>query len=158
MLKNRFDLSDHFCWEEVTITSHRDIYNELPEELVNNVKFTAKRMEFVRSLLNSPITVLSWYRSPQLNSAIGGSKTSDHMQGCAVDFRAYSYGDPLAVCKKLAKYANLVAFKQLIFEHTWVHISFDPTPGIVAKKEVLTLLHDKTYAVGITDKSGQVLV
>lgn len=32
------------------------------------------------------LVINSWYRCPELNRAVGGSKTSLHMQGLAVDF------------------------------------------------------------------------
>jgi hypothetical protein len=76
------------------------------------------------------------------------------MLGNAVDFAAYAYGSSLAIVKLLSKYADMLEFKQLILEHTWVHISWDTTPGSLPKREVLTLLQDKTYARGITDKYG----
>ena len=146
--------SAHFTWEEAVVTTHRNIDNILPEELKPVVKFTADKMEGVRSLLGVPISVLSWYRSPELNTAVGGSKTSQHMLGCAVDFHAPQYGSPKVICQKLNKFANMILFDQLILEHTWVHISFNAVPGGKARKEVLTLKQDKTYAIGLTDKLG----
>jgi zinc D-Ala-D-Ala carboxypeptidase len=151
-------LSENFSWDEVTITSQRDVDNDLPIELVGNAKFTATRMETVRLLLNSPIIVSSWYRSLQLNTLIGGSKNSDHMLACAVDFISPRYGMPARVAKKLARYADVLNFKQLIYEHNWIHISWDPTPGAKARKQVLTLLTSKNYVQGITDKLGNVIV
>lgn len=147
-------LSENFTWEEAVVTTHRDVSNELPVELRNNVKHTAMKMEMIRYLLRCPISVLSWYRSELLNRKVGGSKRSDHIQGNAVDFAAYAYGSPLKIVQLLSRYANTLEFKQLILEHTWVHISWDTTPDVQPKKEVLTLLQDKTYARGITDKYG----
>ena len=43
-------------------------------------------LDTIRLLLNVPCTVNSFYRSPELNNAVGGSKTSDHMKGRAIDF------------------------------------------------------------------------
>ena len=151
-------LSDNFDWEEVTATSHRDIDNTLPAELHRNAIFTAARMEYVRACLGGKIILVSsWYRSPALNTAVGGSKTSDHMTGCAVDFLCPRFGSPEQVCKQLQLFKQSIGFKQLIFEHTWTHISWDPIPGVKPKLEVLTLLKDKKYALGITDKEGNSL-
>ena len=36
-----------------------------------------------------PIVINSGYRSPQLNRKVGGSPTSNHLTGCAVDIRCY---------------------------------------------------------------------
>lgn len=151
-------LSDNFDWEEVTATNHRDIDNELPIELYRNVWLIADKMEYVRVVLgNKAIIISSWYRSPALNKAVGGSRTSDHMTGCAVDFICPRFGSPERVCQQLQLFKKSIGFKQLIFEHSWTHISWDPVPGVNPKLQVLTLLQDKKYALGITDKFGKSL-
>ena len=89
-------------------------------------------MERVRELLgNVAIKVNSAYRSPAVNKAVGGSKTSAHTLGYAVDFTAYGH-TPLTIANTLAK--SDLKFDQLIYEGTWVHISFDPK----MRREVLT--------------------
>lgn len=149
------ELSEHFSWAEANITNHRGIDNSIPAGLKNTIKFTASRMERVRALLQEPIVVSSWYRSLELNSMIGGSGTSQHVRGEAVDFIAPKYGNPLAVVRKIAAYFDLIKFDQLILEHTWVHISFQSIPNVAPRGQVLTLLHNKKYAPGITDKEGR---
>lgn len=91
------------------------------EELVCNV------LDPVREAYGKPITVTSGYRCVELNKAVGGSKTSDHLNGCAADI----VGTPnnTAENKKLfnlIKSLNL-PFKQLIDEKnfSWVHVSYD---------------------------------
>ncbi len=44
-------------------------------------------LEAVRASLDHPIEILSGYRSPLYNKAVGGKKNSQHMQGRAADFR-----------------------------------------------------------------------
>ena len=69
----------------------------------------ATGMELVRALLGHySISPNSWYRSPELNAAIGGSKTSDHLTGYAVDFSCPSFG----LLKE--QYKKLVDSKQLL--------------------------------------------
>jgi len=119
--------SRYFTQEEMTqsdtaVRLHID--NTPPAEVVNALRDTAARMDQVRDLLKGPIQVLSGYRSPQLNTAIGGSTHSAHMTGRAVDFVCRSYGTPLQICQKIVSAG--VKFDQLIQEGTWVHISFDP--------------------------------
>jgi zinc D-Ala-D-Ala carboxypeptidase len=149
MVNIKAKLTENFSWEEVTITQHRGVSNELPVECVPAVKFVAAKMEQVRGILGTPILISSWYRSPALNKAVRGSRNSDHLLAAAVDFISPKYGTPLAVARKLQKAALVLGFKQLIYEHSWVHISFDVTPGAVPRNEVLTLLEDGKYAIGI---------
>lgn len=145
-------LTEHFHAEEVVATSHRDINNEFPTTLATEIFHTASKMEEVRTLLcNCPIIVLSWYRSPKLNERIGGAKKSQHMKGEAVDFICPDYGTPAEICTKLANRKVELRIDQLIYEGTWVHVSF-VIPPRVPRLEVLTLMLDKSYATGVVLK------
>lgn len=117
-------LSPHFSLAELTITQHRGINNSAPAAVLRALTDTARRMEAVRALLGEPIVVSSAYRCPQLNAAVGSKPTSAHMAGRAVDFVCPGFGGPLAVARAIE--AAGIAFDQLIYEQTWVHISFDP--------------------------------
>ena len=82
-------ISNYFTNKETIVSSIGDklgIKNIVPENLKETVAYTAARMDTIRLLLNVPCTVNSFYRSLELNNAVGGSKTSDHMQGRAIDF------------------------------------------------------------------------
>lgn len=152
-------LTDNFYGAEALITS-RQVDNEFElknkDRIISNIIKTARRMEAIREILgNKPIAINSWYRNPKLNKLVKGSDTSDHMTGSAVDFTCAAFGSPLEICKELWKPKYGLPFKQLIYEHTWVHISFDfEIPYTAAKLQVLTLLSTGRYVTGITDKSG----
>lgn len=90
------------------------------------IQCTAVDMEHVRRLLGDhPIFVTSWYRSEEVNRAVGGVSNSAHLTGYAVDFHCPGYGSTLEVAKTIA--GSCLQFDQLIHEYdTWVHISFDP--------------------------------
>jgi putative chitinase len=92
--------------------------------------------------------VSSGYRGRALNRAVGGSRTSAHLSGHAVDFNCYGFGDPLAVCRAIA--GSDLAFDQLIEEGSWVHISFDPR----MRRQVLTHRPDGGYRLGLGASSG----
>jgi hypothetical protein len=122
-------LTKPFSWAEAARSPtavRRKIDNTLPIELFANVEYTAHQMERVRLLLGRPIRVNSWYRCPALNAAVGGSKTSAHMRGMAVDFEPV--GMPLMQAfETLAVWDG--PFDQLIHEGTrdgadWIHIGF----------------------------------
>lgn len=107
---------------------------------------TAQSMEAVRKLLGQPISINSGFRSAAVNRAVGGSPTSAHALGYAVDFVCPAFGDPLAICKAIA--ASGIKFDQLILEkNRWVHISFDPR----LRQQVMSW-HGGKYVSGLTAK------
>lgn len=124
-------MSKHFSWDEVIHSSTariKGINNELPFHLKSNVLRTMEHMEEVRKLLGGqPLYVNSWFRCPELNKAVGGSKTSAHMKGMAVDFE-HPHLARREVFQRLA--LSNIPFDQLIHEGTkdgmsdWMHIGF----------------------------------
>ncbi len=155
-------LSTHFTWTEFTqsnTATKRGIDNTVPDHIIPNLKRTAQQMEMVRQLLqDEPIHVLSGYRSLELNLAVHGAIHSDHMIGMACDFVCPGYGDCLSVARKLVKYQDALLYKQLILEHTWVHISWEPNPNTVPAMQVLSLLDGGRYSQGLTDSKGKAYV
>jgi putative chitinase len=147
-------LSEHFYLAEAEITSHREIDNTVGAEVINALVQTARAMERVRACLkDSPIVINSWYRCKALNDAVGSGDYSQHLKGEAVDFVSPRFGSPLAIAKCLKENEILIRYDQLILEHTWVHISFT-SPGIKPRGQVLSLLQNKKYAQGLTNKYG----
>ena len=129
-------LSEHFTLEELTFSStaqRKQIDNEPPAEVLENMKRLAAGLEEVRAALgNKPMRINSGYRSPKLNRAVGGARLSAHMAGYAADFVCPDFGSPLKIVKALA--ATGIQFDKLIQEGTWVHISFAPE----ARRQLLT--------------------
>lgn len=125
-------LSPHFSLAELThsaTAARRGLTNTPPLHIVEELTRTAAGMERVRAILGGlPITVLSGYRSPQVNMAVGGSRTSAHMTGHAVDFICPRFGNPRQIVRLLrAQAAALGDFDQIIEEFgEWVHIGFGP--------------------------------
>jgi zinc D-Ala-D-Ala carboxypeptidase len=122
-------LSPHFNLAELTqsqTAARKGIDNTPNSVIINNLTIVAANMETVRTLLNNlPISISSGYRSPALNKAVGGSKTSAHVEGWACDFICPAFGTPAKIVD-LLKSSDL-KFDQIIEEGTWVHISFAPT-------------------------------
>ena len=121
-------LSPNFSLAELTASGTaraRGLSNAADDQALANLTRTAQAMEAVRSLLGGPIQVSSGYRSPEVNRAVGGSRTSAHCLGYAVDFTCPGFGTPFAVCNAIL--ASSIVFDQLIHEYgAWAHISFDP--------------------------------
>lgn len=142
-------LTDHFTLAEFTdsqVAMRRGIDNTPDKRIVENLKHTAQQMEKVRALLGGrPVIVTSGYRSPKLNDYIGGSETSQHMSGEAVDFVCQRFGDPMAVANKIA--TSDIGFDQLIYEGTWVHISF--LAPAKPRRQILTWKPASGYTPGI---------
>lgn len=121
-------LSEHFNLVEFTESQtavRLGIKNEPTPKALENLKVVASNLESIRNTLGErPLRISSGYRCLALNRAIGSGDSSAHVAGFAVDFTCPLYGTPLEVAKKI-----IVAgykFDQLIWEGSWVHISFDP--------------------------------
>jgi hypothetical protein len=93
----------------------------------------------VRNHFGKSVTVNSGYRSPEINAAVGGSKTSDHCKGQAADIEIDGLPNP-----ELAQWImDNLDYTQLILEFYtqgqpnsgWVHVSYDPNN---LKKQELT--------------------
>jgi putative chitinase len=142
--------SKYFTLEEMTASNtaiRRGINNVPTGSAMQALAYTAKRMDTVRALLGHPIRVSSGYRSPALNNVIGGSNNSAHTLGYAVDFTCPGYGSPKDICKAIM--AAKIQYDQLIYEGTWVHISFD----LRNRMQDLTAVFGKgktTYLQGIS--------
>lgn len=122
------NLTPHFTLEELTESQYamrRGLDNTPNNTVIENLKMTAHYMEKVRALLDKPIMITSGYRSPAVNVGIGGSLRSAHCLGYAVDFRCHAYGTPLEICRAIMK--SDIKYDQLIYEGTWVHLSFAPS-------------------------------
>jgi hypothetical protein len=121
------NLTNNFTLEELTVSQEairKGLDNTPGKGILSNLINTAENMELVRNVLNGhPIIVTSGYRSPEVNAAVGGSKTSQHTKGQAVDFTCPKYGTPREIVRAI-KNAG-IKYDQLILEFDrWVHISF----------------------------------
>lgn len=102
----------------------KGIDNSIPITYRYNIGRTAEMMECIRVLLGGePIIITSWFRADALNKAIGGSKTSVHPKGLAVDWKPTitSLKEAFRVIAK-----SYLPYDQLIMEGTkdgagWIH-------------------------------------
>lgn len=115
--------SPHFTFGELITTDHRDFLDEqadAPAQIRQNLAHLAvDLLEAVRALVG-PLRVNSAYRCPGLNAAIGGSKTSAHMDGLAAD--VFPLEMPLREAYTLIAQSSL-PIDQLIWEFgRWIHV------------------------------------
>ena len=80
-----------------------------------------------------PIIISSGYRSPQLNKKVGGSPTSNHLTGCAVDIRVYGIEQAMRYAVILMDYADETKqdYDELLIERNksggyWLHFAVRP--------------------------------
>ena len=139
-------LSKNFWLNELIKSSTADgldISNSpTTEHLVNLTVVTHKILQPVREKFGV-ITVNSGYRSPALNTKVGGSKTSQHCNGEAVDFEQLGTANA-----DVAKWiSNALEFDQLILEFYnpkqgansgWVHCSYKKDG--TNRKKIMTAL------------------
>lgn len=146
-------LSEHFTYEEMTFSEYaarNGIRNIPTREVIANLRRTCGQLEIVRKLLgNRPIMVSSGYRSPELNKAIGGSATSAHMDGRAVDFTVPGLS-VREVCDTLS--VTGINYDQLIYEFgRWIHLGF-AKEGVPARVETLQILKPGKYEPYVRSK------
>ena len=80
-----------------------------------------------------PIIISSGYRSPEVNRKVGGSATSNHLTGCAVDIRVYGIEQAMRYAVILMDYADETRqdYDELLIERNrsgryWVHFAVRP--------------------------------
>lgn len=122
-------LSPNFTLVEMTVT--KTVLPNVPNAIhIANMKDLCEVvLEPLRKGLGAPIIIRSGFRSPEVNKAVGGAETSQHMKGQAADIVAKGV-DNAAVWKYIATH---LTFDQLIAEYLheddgskgWVHVSYN---------------------------------
>jgi hypothetical protein len=105
------------------------IDNTPNEEALLNMKHVAENVfEPIRKHFGIPIGISSFYRSPKLNKAVKGSKTSQHTKGEAIDIDADIFGG-VTNAEIFEFVRENLDYHQLIWEYgndknpAWVHVS-----------------------------------
>ena len=127
------NLTENFTLAEMTKseTALRKNMPNIPTEAdVANLKLLAEKvLQPLRDHYGVGIKVNSGYRCPDVNAAVGGSRTSDHCKGQAADIEIA--GIPNATLAQYIK--DSLQYTQLILEFYtpgvpdsgWVHVSYD---------------------------------
>jgi zinc D-Ala-D-Ala carboxypeptidase len=125
-------ISDHITYAEAIhsqTAKRKGIDNTPNPNQIEAMKLLAEKVfEPLREWVGGPIKVNSFFRSPDLNTAIGGSKTSQHCKGQAIDIDdVYGYKTNSEMYHWVKE--NL-SFDQMIWEFgtdtqpNWVHVSY----------------------------------
>lgn len=103
---------------------------------VNLIHLITHLLNPIREKFGKPIKVNSGYRCPSLNKSVGGSVSSQHVKGEAVDITA---GNPTLNKQLFTLIQNSgLPFDQLIDEknYTWLHVSLKSNTN---RKQILHL-------------------
>ena len=126
------NISKHISYKEATrsLTAIRLGLENKPNEyeLSNMIGVAENIFEPLREWVNDPIKVNSFFRSIELNEAIGGSARSQHCQGRAIDIDdTYGHATNAEMFNWIKENLN---FDQMIWEFgddknpDWVHVSW----------------------------------
>jgi hypothetical protein len=98
-----------------------------PEHLENFKLLAEKVFEPIREHFGVPIHISSGYRSKELNKAIGGSLSSEHCKGRAIDIDVDGSASSLTNKQVFDFIKENLDFNQLIneFDYSWVHVSYN---------------------------------
>jgi hypothetical protein len=144
-------LSEHFTYEELTHTDHREFDNtptehekciidgkEVIVNAVANLPRLAAFLEEVKTVLGGkPIMINSGFRSEAVNNAVGSSNRSDHRRGCAADIRVPGM-TPDEVVKAII--ASSLPYQQVIREFDrWTHVAITTNEGDAPKKSKMII-------------------
>lgn len=153
-------LSKHFTLEEFTYsnTAKKFGIDNTPDEIhIKVAKHTCEYLlEPLRDLLGKYygktvyITITSGYRCPLLNSKVGGSSTSQHVKGEAIDLEAYYMSGKKKIIINYIELYNLIkqwvkqgklSVDQCIQECAgsarWVHCSYSSWGATKNRKQFL---------------------
>ena len=130
-------ISEHLDLSEVTRSEsakRKGISNEPTAEHLENFKKLAENIfEPIRNHFNVPIHISSGYRSKALNTSIGGSLTSQHCSGEAIDIDMDGSSNGVTNKMVFEFIKSNLNFDQMIWEFgnsnnpDWVHVSYEST-------------------------------
>lgn len=129
MEKEQTKLTEHFTLEELCATSRKQYQEKnlaYGKTIKNRLEDLAYFLEDVRKVCGSPLLVTSAVRCPELNAAVGGVKTSQHLSGHAADIIPQKNGSIQDHFCKI--YKSHLIYDQLILEESggkiWIHVSY----------------------------------
>ena len=125
-------ISKHISYKESVYSrtaTRLNIDNNPNEYQMDNMEVIANELfEPLRSWVGGPIKINSFFRSPELNKAIGGSTKSQHCHGQAIDLDdTYGRATNAEMYEFIKKFLD---FDQIIWEFgnddnpDWVHVSY----------------------------------
>lgn len=119
-----------------------------PAEIANLKVLAEKVLQPVRDNFKRGVKVNSGFRHPNVNAAVGGSRTSDHCKGQAADIEipGLANADLAEWIKDNLKFTQLILefYTPGVPDSGWVHVSYDPAN---LKCQVLTAMKENGKTV-----------
>ena len=139
-------LSEHFSLGEVTKTSYKTEDGNIPsrvaienlknlcENWLEDLRYSYYTLSHKRDSPHCEMLIInSGYRSPEVNRLAGGSPTSNHLTGCAVDIRVSGFEQAIRYASILLDIAEGTKrdFDELYIERNkagshWIHFAVRP--------------------------------
>lgn len=115
-------ITRNFSLEEFTrsdTATKQGIKNEPGPEEVKNIEYLCTHLlQPLRNIIKEPMSINSGFRCPELNNAVRGVPTSQHVKGQAADVKT---SDPRKLLSKLL--TSGLPFDQAILYPTFLHLS-----------------------------------
>ena len=131
-------LSEHFTLGEVTKTSYKTEDQNIPsrvaienlknlcENWLEDLRYSYYTLSHKRDSPHCEMLIInSGYRSPEVNSLAGGSPTSNHLTGCAVDIRVEGFEQAVRYASILLDFDELYIERNKAGSH-WIHFAVRP--------------------------------
>ena len=122
-------LTEHFTLSEFVrseTATNKHIDNTPTPDVIENLRALCRNvLEPARVSFGSPIYITSGYRCPELNKAVGGKPTSQHLRGEAADLQVCGVENLRKLYRMIKEHG---VFDQLLFESNgatkWIHVSY----------------------------------
>ena len=133
-MNKEMKLSPHFTLGELTKTSHKTADGNIPSRVaIENLRNICENWLEALRQAQGPIVINSGYRSPEVNKLAGGSVTSNHLTGCAVDIRVAGFEQAIRYASILLDIADGTKqeYDELYIERNsagryWIHFAVRP--------------------------------
>ncbi len=145
------NLSPHFTLQEMTVTGRTAVNDPNAAQIVALKALCENVLEPVRAHFNLPITILSGFRSPEVNKLVGGAPTSQHLKGEAADItiKGVANADVWQFIRDNLVHDQVIAEK-LCKENGargWIHVSYSKKHN---REEGLSFLGAGRYVKGFS--------